>query len=274
MRPRRYWRMRYVATCSGQSLANTTRSHGSLDRVADAAQDGAQRRHAVAGEDDDAGAAHAAPSLRADQGDDALRGLGDRRRELLAERLHVFGLDREDDDLLGHVVAELVPELQRRVQADRVGGAVAVPALEVLGLVAEDLAGPASASAGLLSASIMMTRVKPRTSSSKRSPATSLCMTSTPSGSGDSRSRSATSSPTPSSDRIGLPMPRTSVELTSHVPLDAGDDVAGGLAPHRDLERHLAGQRVRGAAEARVVGAEGHLDHVEDPFADLLAAGR
>ena len=34
-------------------------------------------------------------------------------------------------------------------------------------------------------------------------------------------------------------------------------------------QRHLAGQRVRGAAEARVVGAEGHLDHVEHAFLDL-----
>ncbi len=31
----------------------------------------------------------------------------------------------------------------------------------------------------------------------------------------------------------------------------------------RHFERHLAGQRVGGAAEARVIGPEGHLDHVE-----------
>src|SRR5674536_200738 len=108
----------------------------------------------------------------------------------------------------------------------------------------------------------MMTRVNPRTSSSRRRPATSLSRTSTAPGMGVSRKRWATTNPTPSSDRIGFPMPRTRVELTSHVPLDSGDDVARGLALDRDLERHVAGQRMRSAAEARVVGAKGHLDHV------------
>src|SRR5450756_1746328 len=67
-------------------------------------------------------------------------------------------------------------------------------------------------------------------------------------------------------------MPRTSVEITSHVPLDAGDDLTGGLALDRDLERHVAGQGVRGAAEAGVVGTERHLDHVQRTLTDLGAA--
>ena len=51
------------------------------------------------------------------------------------------------------------------------------------------------------------------------------------------------------------------------------------LAQHRrrrgsriaHLERHLARQAVGGAAEARVVGAEGHLDHVQEALVDLDA---
>ncbi len=41
-----------------------------------------------------------------------VRGRRHGRRELLAERLHVFRLDGEHDDLLGHVVAEPVTELR------------------------------------------------------------------------------------------------------------------------------------------------------------------
>src|SRR5665647_1034303 len=54
-------------------------------------------------------------------------------------------------------------------------------------------------------------------------------------------------------------MPRTSVEITSHVPLDAGDDLTGGLALDRDLERHVAGLRllelVRGFTRVIIIDA-------------------
>ena len=47
-----------------------------------------------------------------------------------------------------------------------------------------------------------------------------------------------------------MPMPRTSVEVTSQIAPDSGDDLVRALALDRDLERHLAGQAVCRAAVA------------------------
>ena len=150
-------------------VSEAGRDHGELrvrrGGLADAAQRRAQLGQAVRDEGDDADAgavrlrsparrtgvlAGHARQLPAHELEHLLGGGGHRRRELLAERLDVFRLDGEHDDLLGHVVAEPVPELERRVEADGVGGAVAVSALEVLGLVPDDLAGLAPGLGGAL----------------------------------------------------------------------------------------------------------------------------
>ena len=55
-----------------------------------------------------------------------------------------------------------------------------------------------------------------------------------------------------------------------HTLLQCLDDLPRGVVDPQD-ERHLPGQRVRGAAIARVVGAEGHLHHVEEAVVHLAS---
>ena len=59
----------------------------------------------------------------------------------------------------------------------------------------------------------------------------------------------------------GCPIPGTSVSLGRHGLISPIDDLALGVQ-QRDLERHLA-QGVGGAGQAGIVGADPHLDVVE-----------
>src|SRR5271157_840358 len=100
------------------------------------------------------------------------------------------------------------------------------------------------------------------------SPTISVVTTSTP-GIFPSMPR-ATNNPTPSSDRMGLPIPRTRTFILPLVSFERCDDLPRALSDvHR--ERHLSRQRMSSAPEAGIVGPERHFDPVKHPFLDLVA---
>src|SRR3990170_1084952 len=81
---------------------------------------------------------------------------------------------------------------------------------------------------------------------------------------------SATCQPMPSSPKIGFPRPITRVLPRSAVMRSTilAQHLDGFTTRIADLhfQRHLARQRVSGAAKARIIGAEGHFDPIEQPF--------
>src|SRR5512134_2673508 len=87
-----------------------------------------------------------------------------------------------------------------------------------------------------------------------------------------SSSASMTRQPTPSSPRMGLPRPTTMVSAGSARRTAYASPAGGALitahllqreavvVPDGDDQGHLPRHRMRGAAEAGIVGAEAHLD--------------
>ena len=148
------------------------------------------------------------------------------------------------------------------------GGPVAVTALEVLGLVAHDLAGLASGLGGALQG-INNDNAGESAHKFEQAKTGDLALPHLHAG------RQCLFGQPPGDEQ---PDPVVRQDRVAHAEHERGARrhmflltlaMTSRLASLLTVtsQRHVAGQRVRGAAEARVVGAERHLDHVEHALA-------